>query len=117
VDYWATADEVLSHLQNAVQMLQDHDNYRIALLDADEANEIFVQPFWEVTGTESVLIQTRLDGEEGEEADLGIKITEKNIVKTFQVYFKSLWEGVSSDHREKDWVIWWLERQIDELGK
>jgi hypothetical protein len=100
-EYKSTAEEVRGHLQNAVKMLREYPHYQLALLDQEEERRILVQPFWEVTGNESVLIQTWFKDPAGDETDLGIKITEETVVKTFHTYFNRLWnESVSAQHRD-----------------
>jgi len=92
--------------KNTITLLNDYDNYKLALID-DEEQTAFFQGQWLVKGEEGVFIETWCS--DGTEADL--IITEPTIARVFQAYAKELWERIKEDHRNKRKVIKWLEYQ------
>ncbi len=104
--YVATPSDRLAWIKNTITLLNDYDNYKLALID-DEEQTAFFQGQWLVKGEEGVFIETWCS--DGTEADL--IITEPTIARVFQAYAKELWERIKEDHRNKRKVIKWLEYQ------
>ncbi len=118
-NYQASREEVGAHLQNIITLLEKHDKYQLALLDAEEEANLLPDLFWEVIGDESVWMQAWSKDAKGADVELGMKITERTIVKAFQEHFLTIWEDDDSivpAHKDKSQVIQWLRHRIEDLG-
>jgi hypothetical protein len=118
--YTSDAEQVRAHLKHIIYLLRNHERYQLALLDPTEAANIFSGPFWEVAGDHCVLLQAWGHDARGNEVELGMKISEKTIVRAFQEHFYQLWAdraSIDPDHKDKHLVIGWLEHQIEELDE
>jgi transcriptional regulator with XRE-family HTH domain len=110
----APAAERRQHLKNAIAVLHKYDHYQLALLDTSEAEGLRVNPEtqWEVLGEQRVLINARSLDSEDQPVDLDITLDEPSIVAAFVEHFESHWRRIAPEHRDKKWVIKWLESQL-----
>jgi hypothetical protein len=113
----ASVEERRQHLHSAIALLEAHDNFQIALLDADEEKALGVQmgTYWEVVGADRVLINARTLDAHAEPMDIEIAIDEPTTVAGCLAHFDQLWERIMPRNRDKDYVIWWLERQLESV--
>lgn len=101
-------------LQNAIDGLRTYTSYEIGLLD-EELDTLHSS--WEVKRGHSVYLDIwRLD-EENRQIEYDLYITEPTIVRAFWDYSEELWNRISPKNRAKDYVIWWLEQQLEKLKK
>jgi hypothetical protein len=109
----APAVERRAHLTNAIDVLRRYPHYQLALLDEREAQELQVtrETFWEVLGAQRVLLNARSLDSEDQPVDLDITLDEPSIVAAFVEHFESHWSRIAPEHRDKAWVIAWLEGQ------
>jgi hypothetical protein len=109
--------ERIEHLANVVALLRQHENYEIALVDTDQADEIplLSERFWEVVGGMRVFTNMHVRAADGRIVHAGLQIEESLLVAAFQQYFDDLWERVSPRNKHKDFVVWWLQQQIKAL--
>lgn len=113
----------LEVLEILIARLQSFGNYQLALLDEEEESRLLgpregeqLQSVWQIKGTQSVIFET-WRGEKGHEKDITIEINEPTIVRAFWRYANGLWENISPLNKDKKYVIWWLERQIEVVKK
>lgn len=113
----ATMEERIEHLEHAIALLRTHENYQLALVDDHEEADIPILPnrFWEVTGDMRVFTSIPLPDAQGYYQHAGVMIAQSTIVGAVHRYFDELWEGIEPPHREKSFVISWLERQLATL--
>ena len=113
----ASVEERRQHLQSAIDVLNRYSNFQIALLDADEEEALAVHQatYWEVVGADRVLINARTLTREGQPTDIEIVIDEPTIVAGCIAHFDQLWERIKPRNRDKEYVVWWLERQLESL--
>jgi transcriptional regulator with XRE-family HTH domain len=113
----APVAERRAHLTNAINTLKRYPRYQLALLDEREANELRVtrETFWEILGEQRVLINTRSLDIENHPVDLNITLDEPGIVAAFVEHFESHWRHIAPEHRDKAWVIKWLEDRFNEI--
>jgi hypothetical protein len=109
--------ERIAHLKNAIRVLREEENFQLALVAPEEKDDVPVpqDTFWEVVGGTQALVNTPARDADGRSASLDIAIVEPTIAAAFQLYFDSLWERISPRNRDKGYVIWWLERQLETL--
>jgi transcriptional regulator with XRE-family HTH domain len=110
----APAAERRAHLTNAIDVLRRYPHYQLALLDEREAQELQVtrETYWEVLGAQRALINTRSLDSEDQPVDLDITLDEPSLVAAFVEHFESHWSRIAPEHRDKAWVIAWLEGQV-----
>jgi hypothetical protein len=105
-----------AHLENLVRVLREQENFELALVEADRDGIVVSQhTFWEVVGGTHALVNTQAYDGDGDRIPLEMIIDEPTLGAAFQHYFDSLWERISPRNRDKDYVIWWLERQLEGL--
>jgi transcriptional regulator with XRE-family HTH domain len=110
----APVAERRQHLLNMIAVLRRYPHYQLALLDERETEELRVnrETYWEVLGAERVLFNTRSLDADAQPVDLDITLDEPSMVAAFVDYYESLWQRVAPEHRDKDWIIAWLEGQL-----
>jgi hypothetical protein len=110
----APVAERRAHLTNAINTLKRYSHYQLALLDEREANDLKVtrETFWEILGEQRVLINARSLDLENQPVDLNITLDEPGIVAAFVEHFEAHWRRIAPEHRDKAWVIAWLEEQL-----
>jgi transcriptional regulator with XRE-family HTH domain len=110
------ADRV-AHLERVIALLRAHDHYELALVDEGQEEEIpiLANRYWEVTGGMRVFTNVHVRSSQGRTLHTGIVIAEPSLVGAFQNYFDDLWERISHRDKDKGFVIWWLERQLESL--
>jgi hypothetical protein len=113
----APVAERRAHLSNTIEVLKRYPHYQLALLDEREARELKVTPetFWEILGAQRVLINARSLDIDDQPVDLDITLDEPSIVGAFVEHFESHWQRIAPQHRDKDWVIAWLEGQLRDI--
>jgi hypothetical protein len=111
---FAPVAERRAHLANTIDVLKGYPHYQLALLDDDEARELKVtrQTQWEILGERRVLINARSLDIDDHPVDLDITLDEPGIVAAFVEHFESHWRRIAPEHRDRDWVINWLEGQL-----
>ena len=110
----APVAERRQHLQNTIDVLRRYPHFQLALLDEGEAEELQVtrETQWEMLGEQRVLINARSLDSEDQPVDLDITLDEPGIVAAFVEHFESHWRRIAPEHRDRDWVIKWLEEQL-----
>jgi hypothetical protein len=110
----APVAERRQHLENAIAVLERYPHFQLALLDADEARELKVtrETMWEALGGERVLINACSIDSDDQPVYLDITLDEPGIVAAFVEHFESHWRRIAPEHRDRDWVIKWLEEQL-----
>jgi hypothetical protein len=110
----APVAERRQHLQHAIEVLRRYPHFQLGLLDDGEAEELRVarETQWEILGEQRVLINTRSLDSEDQPVDLDITLDEPGIVAAFVEHFESHWRRMAPEHRDRDWVIQWLEEQL-----
>jgi hypothetical protein len=105
------------HLANTIHVLREQANFHLALVPDDVLARVRISPdtFWEVSGGVQAMLNTPTRGGSEHAAAMNVVITEPRIAAAFQVYFDSLWERIPPLNRDKRYVIWWLERQLERL--
>ena len=105
---------MLEHLRNIIRLLKTYENFEIALLSEEQKNVI---PYyqWEVKGGSTVVMSTWNPGEN--DKYINIAITEETVAGAFQDYFLEIWERVTPEYRDKNYVISWFEDQADWFEK
>jgi hypothetical protein len=113
----APVAERRQHLQNAIAVLERYPHFQLALLDEDEARELKVtrETMWEALGAERVLINACSIDSDDQPVYLDITLNEPSIVAAFDNYYESLWQRIAQAHRDKRWVIKWLEERLNEI--
>jgi hypothetical protein len=111
----APVEDRIEHLCNAIRVLREHENFELALVDAFEEAALPVLPetYWEVTGNTRALVNIRTLDAADRPVDVDIVIAESTISAAFQHYFELLWERIAPRNREKEFVISWLEQQLE----
>ncbi len=117
LDEVASPDERRAHLRSAIEVLKAHEHFQLALVDADEEEVLQMRlgTYWEVAGASRVLINSRTLDASGQPVDLMIVIDEPTIVAGCAAHFDQLWERIKPRNRDKEYVVWWLERQLEAL--
>ncbi len=107
----------IAHLEHVIVLLRTHDHYELALVDEgqEEHIPILTNRYWEVIGGMRVFTSMHVRGSEGRILHTGLLIAEPTLVSAFQDYFNDLWERIAPRDKDKGFVIWWLERQLESL--
>jgi hypothetical protein len=110
----APVAERRQHLENAIAVLDRYPRFQLALLDEDEARELKVtrETMWEILGGERVLINACSIDSDDQPVYMDITLNEPSIVAAFVNYYESLWQRIATEHRDKAWVIKWLEERL-----
>jgi transcriptional regulator with XRE-family HTH domain len=118
VDFFVepVADRI-AHLEHVIALLRAHEHYELALVDVEQEDEIPVltNRYWEVIGGMRVFTNLHVPDSRSINFHSGIVIAEPSLVGAFQSYFDDLWERVALRDKDKGFVIWWLERQLDSV--
>lgn len=109
---FAEATDVLEHLRNTVDMLENIDNFEIALVDRHdffEGNSMY----WAVMEDKAAIFSTwDLTG-----SPTCILIKENTVVNEFEKYFRDKWNKIPSNNKNKKWVISKINSKIEKLEK
>jgi transcriptional regulator with XRE-family HTH domain len=113
----APVAERRQHLENAIAVLERYPHFQLALLDEREARELKVirETMWEALGAERVLINACSIDSDDQPVYMDITLNEPNIVAAFVSYYESLWQRIAPEHRDKKWVIAWLNKQLRDI--
>jgi transcriptional regulator with XRE-family HTH domain len=113
----ATVAERRQHLQNAIDVLRRYPHFQLGLLDDGAAEELRVtrETQWEILGAQRVLINARSLDSDDQPVDLDITLDEPGIVAAFVEHFESHWRRIAPQHRDKEWVIKWLDEQLRDI--
>lgn len=105
------------HLLNVIRLLREQENYHLALVPDDALARVRISPdtFWEVLGGTQAMLNTPTQDARRRAAAMDVVITEPQIAAAFQFYFDSLWERIPPLNRDRRYVIWWLERQLEKV--
>jgi hypothetical protein len=114
----APVAERRQHLHNTIDVLRHYPHFQLGLLDDGEAEELRVtrETQWEILGEQRVLINARSLDSEDQPVDLDITLDEPGIVAAFVEHFESHWRRMAPEHRDRDWVIKWLEEQLRSIS-
>lgn len=110
-------EDIVCHLENAINMLKKYDNYEIAFVSKKAFNNLS-NIFWLVKGNLSVLIETLNIGKKVFDnkrvnAEKNFIITEKSIVNAFHDYFLKLWSDIPDENKSKRNAIQVLQHFIE----
>ncbi len=107
--------DVIALLQNLILLLKTYHNYNIAFItqNMDIENAINSGYYCVVKEKQAVFLEI-FDLSEAKPA-IRSSITEPMLVKTFDEYFKEIWEQLAPVNKNKQEVIRWLQSQVDLL--
>jgi transcriptional regulator with XRE-family HTH domain len=113
----APQKERVDQLVNVISLLRRFHNYEIALVDESQESDVPVLQgrFWEVIGGMRVFTNALVPDQHGGVNYGGILIAEPSIVGAFRHYFDTLWSNIAPRNKDKEFVIWWFERQLQAL--
>ena len=126
--YKPTKAERRKHLANVVHLLSTYKNFELALPTDEELQSFMphchtrgsesLYPFWQVKEGHNVVIEAWY-WEEEEEKPKGpsLVITERVFVESFWKYSENLWNRISPQSKDKEWVKQWLRDQVGVLEK
>jgi hypothetical protein len=100
------------HLEYTLFLLKTYEQYQLALIDAEEAQAIPTEMFWEVAAENTVILNTWATGTHGKDVFVDVVINEPTIAHAFHDYFEELWDRIAPAHKDKAQVIAWLEQQL-----
>ena len=105
---------VIEAFEYIIYLLGKYENYNIALLDEDSENSILDDLSWNIKDSSAVLIGKLCENHrDGNKACL--KISEPNIINTFNKHFIDLWESIAPINKDKEIIISWFKAQIKSL--
>lgn len=110
-----TAEAIREHLSNTIRVLKEHDNYLLGLVDEEDDVPVSMHMLWEVLGGKRATVCAMTLDEDNATVPRDVVITEPTIASACQQYFEILWGRISPRNRDKGYVIWWLERQLERL--
>ncbi|HKS71320.1 MAG TPA: hypothetical protein VJQ45_12930, partial [Ktedonobacterales bacterium] len=102
----------LEHLHRVAEMLRSYPNYHLALIDRREEQLVSTEPAREVTGDHDAFIGVASRNEHGDVAHVDLHITEGTIVWALREHFENQWERIAEQHRDRDYVLRYVEQQI-----
>ncbi len=107
----------IAHIEHVIALLRTHVHYELALVDEGQEEQIpiLTNRYWEVIGGMRVFTSIHVRGSEGRTLHTGLHIAEPTLVSAFQDYFNDLWGRIAPRDKDKGFVIWWLERQLESL--
>ena len=108
----ADAYDMIEHLKNTIEMLENNDNYEIALVSG---NEIFGKNTMYLALKEDTAALVSSWDSDGNSLCLLIK--ENMVVHAFEEFFKRTWEQIPRVNRDKTWVIGKLQTKITHLER
>jgi transcriptional regulator with XRE-family HTH domain len=113
----APLEDRIEHLENTIAVLRAHQHYELALIDTHEEQDTSLLPsrFWEVAGGMRVFTNMRVLDTYRRPVSAGVMIYEATVVGAFQQHFDDVWARISPRNKDKEYVLWWLERQLDHL--
>lgn len=111
---------VRRHLQSLLALLKAHPNFELALLDDDESSLIEASRgeslvYWLVQG-DKLLLESWPRVGEGAANHLHIAVHEPSLAAAFMEHFKNVWARINPLNRDRDYVIWWFEQQLEKLS-
>lgn len=114
-------NDIKSHLENIIYMLEKYENYEIALVNKKDFENIS-KICWMVKENSGVFIQklndktfkTHLGNNYFENVDL--LISENEVIDAFIRYFLSIWNSFPSVNKDKKKIIRWIKSQIELLN-
>ncbi len=93
----ATPEQIITHLENVIEMLGAYPNYQIALMDDDTKpnGDRLPDPLWLVAGDRehpAVFMEIWKQEDRIWRNDINVQIKEARIVRAFERHFDRLWD-------------------------
>lgn len=111
----------LEHLQNAIDVLNDNDNYQIGFVNDNQAASIWngsdqrLDMMWQVTDDDHVYIGTWGPDAAGQLIPVNLHISEPTVAQGFREHFDQMWEKIPPRNREREHVIQRLRRAMQTI--
>ncbi|QGQ99622.1 hypothetical protein EHS13_34540 [Paenibacillus psychroresistens] len=105
-----TPVDIKLHLEHLIGLLKRHKGFEVALV-SDNQYELLNQAEWEIKGDHTITIGVTAKNAGNNNVAL-LTITEGTILAAFQESFWDLWERIIPIHRDKAFVISWLEERM-----
>ncbi|MDQ0090984.1 transcriptional regulator with XRE-family HTH domain [Paenibacillus anaericanus] len=105
-----TTEDITHHIKHIIWLLKTHSGFEIALV-SDNQMDLLNQAEWEIKGDHTITIGVMPKNENDTNVEL-LTITEGTILGAFQEYFWDIWDRINPIHRDKYFVISWLERLL-----
>ncbi|WBW96836.1 helix-turn-helix domain-containing protein [Oceanirhabdus sp. W0125-5] len=110
--------DILIHLENMINLLENNDNYQIALLN-DTSEKDLSHVSYMIKDYDAVFVQSdnqnNTSSKDNSHNNLCISITEPTIVNGFCNHFWDLWNTISPINKDKKSVVSWLKSQVKVL--
>ncbi|OPJ58307.1 helix-turn-helix domain-containing protein [Clostridium oryzae] len=98
-------EETLMHLKNILTMVENHENYEVAILDKVPVKQL-VPEFMLIKGDSHLYIRSCINK---------LNIEEPTAVSGFKDYFYNLWDGILLENRDRNHVKCYLRNKIKYL--
>lgn len=103
------AEDIYTHLQNVIYLLQTYENFEIGILTEKYAS-LFQGVLWEVKA-DTVIIST-FDLYNNNDI-IYYAITEETMADAFHDYYVEFWEQIPPKYKDKQSVIAWFKEQAE----
>jgi len=106
-------------IASMLREMRSHDGLELALLDDSEVR--LLQPaedksvvYWLVKEGSTTLLETWPVTSDAGVMHIHVAINSQAVAGAFASHFRNLWNRISPRNRDKSYVIWWLERLLEE---
>ena len=108
-NYIPDKDEIISYLKSIISMLQDHENYEVALVNRNDYQG-FDGLSWMVKGS-----YVFLEAINDMKSERNLATTEENFVVAFHQYYQTIWDNIPQNDKDKQRVIDWINSLIQKV--
>lgn len=102
----------LAQMESLRDLLRDYPRYQLALLSEDEVRRISPEPTYVINGGDTAFIRTWSRDSSGERVVINLEVAEPRLVEALATHFDEQWEQIAELHRDKDYVIKYIDRLI-----
>jgi hypothetical protein len=108
-----TSKDIAGHLKHIIWLLKTYDHFEIALVSENQF-ALLNQTEWDIKGDHTMVMGVLPKNDKDSNVEL-LAITEGTILSAFQEYFDDLWERINPLHKDKEFVIAWMEGMLKKL--
>lgn len=103
------------HLQWLIDRLRTYPNYELQLVPDMEVAPSLLRTYWLVKRDRTVLLECGVARANDPLSEVDLSITDPDVVQAFYMLSQRLWRASSDRHRNRQWVMRWLEQRLNEI--
>lgn len=115
-DINATDKDLIEHLEYIIQLIENHENFNVALVNKYSNIDSRITSFFLKQNT-GIFMNVYNKTAKNFEKLVGMSILESTSAIAFEDSFMNTWEEISPIYKERPYVVRWFKTKIEELKK